>query len=90
MKVYCVALNESMEDWDSLEEKWPTFPVTSNLAFVTLKDSESAGEICDLLGMNDKNENLGIVSRVFPGQYAGYNKKRLWEWLKKELKEATE
>lgn len=90
MNVYCVVLNEAAKDeeWNAFKKKWPnSLVLTPHLAFVNLGALELTSEIRKALNMNDDGRRTGTIIRITPGQYTGYNKKELWEWLKRELKE---
>lgn len=90
MPVHCVILNQAAEDavWEKFKQKWPDSHVlTPCIAFVTLAPPQLTSEIREILGMNDTGRRLGVIVKMTPGQYAGYNKPELWEWLKRELQE---
>lgn len=84
MSVYLISLNEpSDEVWDKVKNLWPGrhYLLTDRMAFIAPEGITVTQDIADQLDMNPDGGIAGIVVEL--GNYAGFNRAGLAEWVEK-------
>ena len=85
MSIYLVTLNEdSADEWATLKTTWPGryHILTNRIAFVAPQGLSLSEDIAETLGMNEEMDVTGLVIE-WQSPSTGYNRKALWEWMKK-------